>query len=181
MNKFITRLRNRRGEGTLYTVVVVLAVLLTATVVWEYTRLFIIAGGVREAVQSSIISVATTNYDEVYNGLREGYSGGYSLYGASWDETLDYGDIYGQLDRTLGLSRQGGRHVKFAGESLEYTLWGLNVEIINAPFAPSNPDSAGKFFAEATIELEVPLSFGWSFLPPMRITLDVKAGYTPKF
>ena len=181
MKRMINRLRNRSGEGTLYAVVIVLAVLLIATVIWEYTRLYIIAGGVRDAVQSSIISVATTNYDEVYNGLREGYSGGYALSGATWDETLDTGDIYGQLDRTLGLARHGGRHVKYAGDTLEYSLWGLDVEIINAPFAPTDPESAGKFLAEATIELEAPLSFGWSFMPPMRITLHVKAGYTQKF
>jgi len=181
MSKLKQILRDRRGEGALYAVIAVLAVLLLATAVWEYSRLFIIAGGVRDAVQSSIISVATTNYDEVYNGLREGYSGGYTLYGASWDQTMDTGDIYGQLDRTLSLSRQGGRHVKFSGDTLEYAVWGLNVDIINAPFAPSNPDSAGKFLAKATIELEAPLSFGWAFLPPMRVTLHVKAGYTPKF
>ncbi len=55
------------------------------------------------------------------------------------------------------------------------------MNIKNAPFAPSNTDSANKFLSEATIELEVPLSFGWESLPPMRITLHVKAGYTPKF
>jgi len=174
-------LRDRRGEGALYAVIAVLAVMMLATVIWEYARLYIIAGGVRDAVQGSIISVATTNYDEVYNGLREGYSGGYALYGVSWDQALDAGDVYGQLDKTLNLSRQGGRHVKFAGGTLEYALWGLDVEIVNAPFAPPNPDSAGKFLAKATIELEAPLSFGWGFLPPMRVTLHVKAGYTPKF
>jgi len=181
MSRLKKILRNRCGEGALYAVIAVLAVLLLATAVWEYARLYIIAGGVRDAVQSSIISVATTNYDEVYNGLREGYSGGYVLYGASWDQALDTGDIYSQLDKTLSLSRQEGRHVKFAGDALEYALWGLDVKIINAPFAPSNPSSAGKFLAKATIELEAPLSFGWAFQPPMRVTLHVKAGYTPKF
>ncbi|SHH69593.1 hypothetical protein [Desulfosporosinus lacus] len=174
-------LKNKGGDGSLIAVVIVISILLISSSVYEYIRLTIIARGVRDAVQSSIISVATTNYDEVYNGLREGYSGGYSLEGSSWDESLDTGDIYSQLDSTLGLTRQNGKHVKYARETLEYSLWGLNVAIINAPFAPSNADSAGKFLAEATLELEVPLSFGWESLPPMCITLHVKASYTPKF
>ncbi|HWR57061.1 MAG TPA: hypothetical protein VN462_11155 [Negativicutes bacterium] len=178
MNKL---LRSKRGDGNLLAIVVVISILLISCSVYEYTRLMIIAGGVRDAVQSSIISVATTNYDEVYNGLREGYSGGYTLDGDYWDESLDIGDIYGQLDSTLGLTRQSGKHVKYAGETLEYSLWGLDVDIKNAPFAPSSAGAADKFLAEATIELEVPLSFGWESLPPMRITLHVKAGYTPKF
>ena len=173
--------RSKRGEGTLLAVVVVIAILLISCSVYEYLRLTIIAGGVRDAVQSSIISVATTNYDELYNGLREGYSGGYTLDGEYWDESLDIGDVYGQLDNTLGLSQKSGKHVKYAGETLEYSVWGLEVDIKNAPFAPSNAADADKFLAEATIELEVPLSFAWASLPPMRITLHVKAGYTPKF
>jgi len=72
MQKILGTLKNRRGDGNLLAIVIVLAILLTASGIWEYMRLMIIATGVRDAVQSSIISVATTNYDEVYNGLREG-------------------------------------------------------------------------------------------------------------
>lgn len=174
-------LKSKHGNGNLLAIVVVISIMLISCSVYEYMRLMIIAKGIRDAVQSAVISVATTNYDEVYNGLREGYSGGYKLSGNKWDESLDIGDIYSQLDSTLGLTRQGGKHVKYADETLEYSLWGLDVDIKNAPFAPSNANTANKFLAEATIELEVPLSFGWKSLPSMRITLHVKAGYTPKF
>lgn len=177
----IKKLKNNRGEGSLLALVVALSIVFISCAVYEYVRLMIIAKGVRDAVQSAIISVATTNYDEVYNGLREGYSGGYLLSGDYWDEYLDTGNMYGQLDRTLGLSRQGVKHLKYAGDTMEYAVWGLNVKIKNAPFAPFDNNAADKFLAEATIELEVPLSFGWGGLPPMRITLNVKAGYVPKF
>lgn len=172
-------LKSKRGGGNLLAIIVVISILLISCAGYEYSRLMIITGGVRDAVQSSILSVAVTNYDELYNGLREGYSGGYALDDERWEESLDVGDIYGQLHDTLGLSQQDGKHVKYAGETLEYSIWGLEVYIENAPFAPSN--NANNFLAEATIELEVPLSFAWTSLPPMRITLGVKAGYTPKF
>jgi len=77
--------RSKCGDGSLIAVVVVISILLISCSVYEYIRLTIIARGVRDAVQSSIISVATTNYDELYNGLREGYSGGYTLDGDNWD------------------------------------------------------------------------------------------------
>ncbi|MFR3166196.1 MAG: hypothetical protein ACLTQG_30635 [Hungatella sp.] len=73
----------------------------------SFSRLSIIANGVRNALQSAVISVATTNYDEAYNGLREGYSGGYWLSGEQWEENLDYGDIYEQLDELLGRQTMG--------------------------------------------------------------------------
>ena len=64
---------------------------------------------------------------------------------------------------------------------MEYRVSNLNVTVTNAPFAPSDRDGSQRFQADATIFLEVPLSFGWSRLPPMRITLNCKAGWTPKF
>ncbi len=48
---------------------------------------------------------------------------------------------------------------------MEFRVWGLDVEIRNAPFASG--DSAGdRFLADCEIELEVPVSFGGSFSRP---------------
>lgn len=147
----------------------------------EYMRLMIIASGVRDAVQSAIISTVNDNYDDVYHGVREGYAGGYRPSGSSWESSIDYGDIYEYLDNILGLQKSGGYHVKYAGEAVEFKLSGLSVDITNAPLAPSDPDSAQGFFADAVIRLEVPVYFGGKSLPPMRINLKVQAKYMPLF
>jgi hypothetical protein len=142
----------------------------------------LIAQGVRDSVQSSIISVSTGNYSEVYASLREGYSGGYVNDGGGFNEQINTGDVYARLSGLLGLRREGSRYVKYVGgDVVEYRLSNLTVNVINAPFAPSNGSTSQRFQAEATIFLEVPLSFGWGHLPPMRITLKVKAGWTAKF
>ena len=105
-------LRGRSGMSYMLTVSLVLALLMLLCVMAEFARLGLIAYGVRDALQQSVISVATTNYNEVYDGLREGYSGGYRTDGSRWTANLDYGDVYGNLDRILGLGTQGGYHVK---------------------------------------------------------------------
>lgn len=174
-------LSNRSGNAFPLAITLALSIIIISCGIFEYMRLMIIASGVRDAVQSSIISVSTENYDEVYNGLREGYAGGYELSGSNWLANIDTGDVYDQLDNTLGLQYENGYHVKYAGEKVEYSLSGLSVNIINASFAPSNGESAGSFLAEATVLLEVPLSFGWEALPPMSIKLKLSAGYTPKY
>ena len=38
-----------------------------------------------------------------YHGVREGYSGAYQPLAGYFEESLDYGDIYGRLDDILGL------------------------------------------------------------------------------
>lgn len=177
--KFI---RNTFGNGYPLVIAAVLAILIISCAIFEYMRLVIIATGVRDAVQSSIIAVATENYAQVYNGLREGYSGGYTLTAAdTWSEQFSTCDVYARLDQTLGLTVQGNKHIKYAGTEEEFAVSGLNISVQNAPFAPASPSTVSKFEAEGTITLEVPFSFGWHALPPMKSTLTVKAGYTPKF
>ena len=147
----------------------------------EYIRLLIIAQGVRDAMQTAVISTVNDNYDDVYHGVREGYSGGYQPMAGDFEESLDYGDIYGRLEEVLGLSYQGGTRVKFTEDGkTEFRVWGLDVDIENAPLAGG--DRAGnRFVANCEIELEVPVSFGGRLLPATRITVATSAGYTPRF
>ena len=37
------------------------------------------------------------------------------------------------------------------------------------------------FEADVSVQLEIPLSFGWEALPPVGMTIRAKAAYMPKF
>lgn len=94
------------------------------------------------------------------------------------------GDIYAYLDSVIGTEPAGGRRVKYAGDSgrvVEYVVDGLDVTIRNAPLAPSDPQNAQRFEADAVIRLEAPVRFGGRLLPSMHITLKVQAGYIEVF
>lgn len=172
-------LRSKAGNSTPMTIALVLGLLLLICAMAEFFRLGIIVQGVRDGLQQSIITVATTNYDETYNGLREGYSGGFVLSGDSWQENLDYDDVYYRLDNLLGTDSQGGYHVKALEKGFEYRLSNLNVTIINTPFTPGNANQ--NFEADARITIEIPLSFGWDAVPPLTMEIRTRAAYMPKF
>lgn len=179
MGKLKKMIKDNKGMSYPLTVALVLVLLMTLCVLAEFFRLSIITYGVRNVLQESVISVATTNYNEVYDGLREGYSGGYFMIGDCWEEILDYGDVYTQLDRQLGTNPDGAYHVKWQRNGYEYRVTNLNVSISNAPFAPDNADI--NFEVDVSVQLEVPLSFGWEALPPVRMTIRTKAAYMPRF
>ena len=158
-------LKRKNGNSTPTTVALVLGLLLLICAMAEFFRLMVIVQGVRDGVQQAVVAVMTTNYDEAYNGLREGYSGGYVRSGNQWVERLDYSDVYHRLDQLLGTRRQGSYHVKAQTQETggyEYRLSGLFVEIIR-------------------VTIEVPFSFGWGFVPPLRMEIRTRAAYMPKF
>lgn len=71
-------LRDRKGNGFPLAIAITLALVIIFCGISEYIRLLIIAQGVRDAVQTAVISTVNDNYDDVYHGVREGYSGGIS-------------------------------------------------------------------------------------------------------
>lgn len=178
-------LKDQSGVSFPLIIAVTLALIIILCGVSEYFRLNIIAAGVKEATEDAIISAVNDNYANVYHGVREGYSGGYMPDGAeSWEAAISEGDIYTYLDGTLGTQIRGGRHVKYAGDdgtALEFAITGLTVTVRNAPLAPSDPENAQRFEADALIRLEVPVRFGGRLLPSMHITLKVQAGYIQVF
>lgn len=182
MKRLARMLHCKKGNSYPLAIAIALGIIIILFAGFEYMRLMLIAQGVRDGVQSAIISVSTENYSDVYAALREGYSGGFVNEGSGFREQVRTGDIYAKLSQLLGLKRDGSSYVKYIdGDVVEYRVSNLSVRVINTPFAPSDRNAVQQFRAEATIHLEVPLSFGWSNLPPMRMTLRTVAGWTPKF
>lgn len=173
----IDRLTNRDGNATLFACVIALCLLMLFTAVSEFFRIKIIVEGINEAVQSAVISVTTQNYDDVYNGLREGYSGGYELNNHDkWEERVDKGAVYVNLKNTLGLNERGE---KYSGSELEYAISDIDVNITNSLFATNT--NSQRFESQVLIILKVPLSFGWDKIPLLIVRMKVNAGYLPKF
>jgi hypothetical protein len=181
MTRLINCFRDKKGSSFPLIIAITLALVIIMCGILEFFRLNIIASGVKEAVQDAIIITVNDNYANVYHGVREGYSGGYLPDGSSFSYSVDTGDVYGHMDSTLGTTVESGKHIKYSGDVVEYKLSGLEVTVRNAPLAPSSPNNAQHFEADAVIFLEVPVQFGGKQLPPMKIKLKVQAGYTEVF
>ena len=172
-------LKGKPGDGFPMTISVTLCLLLIFCGISEYFRVTIIAQGVRDAVQESVISTINDNFDDVYHAVREGYAAGYSpTEDGAWEESIDTGNIYAQLAATLGLTSTGSGYASYAGDELEYTLSELAVTLSNNGLASGESEG---YLANATLVLEIPTGFAGRILPPVRMLLRVQAKYIPKF
>lgn len=181
MKQLTKCLRDQQGMAYPLVIALTLALLMILCGIMEFFRLSLIASGVKEALQDAVVAVVNDNYANVYHGVREGYSGGYYTEGDGFEESVDTGNIYYQLDEILGTCRENGARVKYAGSVVEYRITGLEVTIRNAPLAPSDPQNVQRFEADAVIWLEVPMHFAGKTFSSMRLKLKVQAGYTEVF
>ena len=171
--------RRRPGEGTPMILAIVLILLMLFCTVAEFCRVWIIAQGVKDATQQAVISTVNDNYDDVYHAVREGYAAGWYPDGTGrWDESVDTGDVYGQLSETLGLERSGRGYQKISDGNVEYTISGLYVKLDNNGL--SSGQSEG-YTATVEIHLEVPVRFLGNLLPSASMTLHTEAKYVPLF
>lgn len=160
-------------------IAVTLCLLMLFMLISEYFRVNIIVQGVRDAVQQAVIATVNENYDDVYHSVREGYAAGWFPEGdGEWFESIDTGDIYGNLSYILGLTTDGEGYMKYAGNELEYTISDLSVHISNNAIASGRSE---RYLATATLHLEVPTRFAGRVLPPVSLNLQVQAKYIPKF
>ena len=172
-------LRSRSGEGYPMVIAVALCLLMLFMLISEYFRVNIIVQGVRDAVQQAVIATVNENYDDVYHSVREGYAAGWYPDGTGrWDESVDTGDVYGQLASTLGLENTGSGYQKISNGNVEYTISGLSVELSNN--ALSSGQSKG-YTAAVEIRLEVPVRFLGNLLPAAEMMLHTEAKYVPVF
>lgn len=171
-------LKDRSGNMMPLVAAVAIGMLLIILGVSEYMRLVITAAGIKDAMESAIISTVNDNYDEVYHSVREGYAAGYEPDGESFVASVDYGDIYDRLCFLLGLEEDGDGYVKINnGGETEYRLSGLSVSIPNTALG----GGGDTYHADASVRLEVPVRFAGKIITNMSIHLRVRAAYTEKF
>ena len=182
MKKFVKKtmalLRNRKGNMMPMIVAVTLGMLFIILGISEYMRLMITAAGVKDAMESAIISTVNDNYNEVYHSVREGYAAGYEPYGESFVSSVDYGDIYSRLCFLLGLEEEEEGYVRMGNdEETEYRLSGLSVSIPNTALG----GGGGAYYADASIQLEVPVRFAGTLITDMSIIIKNRAVYRERF
>ena len=181
MRKILKRtmalLKDRKGNMMPLVVSVTMGMLLIILGITEYMRLVITAAGVKDAMESAILSTVNDNYNEVYHSVREGYAAGYEPYGEGFTSSVDYGDIYGRLCFLLGLEEEGEGYVRMGNDGeTEYRLSGLSVSIPNTALG-----GGGAYYADASIRLEVPVRFAGRLITDMSIIIKNRAVYREKF
>jgi len=199
-------LTDKKGNAVILACSITIALIMIFCAISEYLRMQDICTSIRDAVQKSVINVATGNYDSIDESTREGYGGAYlcssnsdegfnadegdedvddsvSLDG-SWGDSSDQGDIYNELSDMLNLEAiDDDTYEKDDEDKEEFKVSGLTTNIINTSEVPDDTaqEDTKKLTIETYINVEIPLSFGFGDLPPVHFRLKVDSEYRQKF
>ncbi len=177
VNKAKAILKNKNGSSYMYAIVIVLIMLILYAVVSESFRLNIIAKGVRDNLESAIISVVTDNWNNTFNGTRQSYGGAYTYDVGGWIDDYSNGDLYNDLIDTLGMDNDGAGLTKFIGDTGEFYLSDIEVDVANASLG--NDDE--EFIANVKAKLTVPLDVNLGTIENIIIDIQTEAKLRPKF
>ncbi|HEY5557793.1 hypothetical protein [Acetobacterium sp.] len=186
MMQIIKRIKGK-DEGSMapLVVVVLLISLLLFCVGWEYLRMVTIVMQLDHAVELSVEGVATENWENIYQGVREGYAGAYTKNDVldGWDDVMTRQNILSQLNEMIDFETVGTSWVKkddsgrilFQLEPKE-----TEVKIINTGLGATEREA---LVIETTNTITVPWMFAglWLDAEPLVIHRTTECQYTPKF
>lgn len=179
------KVKTDKGSMTPYVIVFVLVFMMLMAAVWEYQRIYSVLAQVDQSVISAVEGVAQENWDEIYQGVREGYAGAYTKDKLidNWKEIINRKRITEQMKEMIDLKEDVLLLSKVDDQGkLIFSIKpdAMQINIINAEF----DDKEGKsLVVEAVNQVEVPFMFlGEMFnIPSITFTRTTRVHYVPKF
>ena len=183
-NKLIRNIKNKNGNGMIFSCVLVLVFIMIFTVMLEHSKTYMLTESIRDGMESAVTSVATNNCNKVYSSQREGYFTNYEYDANSWQKSVENTNLDNYLSESLGVKKESNTYVKRSkdGEK-EFELTNVQLNVTSPEIAPTEKNKNKETFnIELVGNVKIYKSFA-SFLTDKEtnVTLGAKAGYMPKF
>lgn len=178
-NKLIKFIKNKNGQHSggiyIYSIVIMYVFIILSILYGKIYTIYTIGMRVKETMKEACIYVMTSNWDELFHGIKEGYAGAYNFEG---EELIDADRVYDIMQKELETEKFEGQYVKY-GNSLNeiiFKYYDIDMKINNTGF--KNVDDSYnidlKLTFEAPIEL-IKIKF------PIKIDLKNNARWTAKY
>lgn len=169
-------LSDKKGAVTVQTMVIVFGIMIVFSIAFQFIRVSIVASGVRDTMRNDVIDAVDANYNNAFDGMREGNSDAYSADNA-WAECADSSSVVSGVVSFLGLTSNGSAYVKEDDGTTQYSISGIAVNLQNPPMGTDDI----KLNIRATYTLSVPVSLFLIRLPQLSLPQSVNAGFQQKF
>lgn len=169
MELIASKLREERGEVTLWGAAILLVSIILFTVALEVNHTYVTIDMVKERTNAAVLAVAASNVSKVHDGVREGAGTARAFNGSSWNYIVSTDAVIHGLIISLNATQSGTALTRDNG-----------VQLTAIHTSAANNDG-GKLNFTTTLIVKIPLSVGGGALPPIEHNLEVHTTYEPKF
>ena len=130
---------------------------------------------VKETMKEACIYVMTSNWDELFHSIKEGYAGGYNYKG---EELIDEERVYNIMQKELETIRQENTFIKLVNntDKVVYKYYDIEMTINNTGYKNVN-DS---YSIDLKLTFEAPLELLFMNIP-IKVDLKSKAKWIAKY
>lgn len=177
-----------RGSVYIYGVCVIMALAMVLSALFEYFRVSGTIERVDRAYEKAMLSVAITNYDEIYNTMREetqiggGFEGGNETIKDSdekpeWSYFNDMGDVASELASLLDIDED--ENSIFSYDSYGYLQYIVSDFQMNIKQTPAYK-SENKYEISGQFHIELPLYFFGQEISRLKMDIPSTAAWKSK-
>lgn len=174
------------GNMSFNALIVIITFMMLMSISWEYVRIFSVLNDLDNSVVSSVEGVAQENWDEIYQGVREGYAGAYTKDELTddWEEIINRKQIIEQMKEMYDFEEDGLLLTKVGSDGK--TIFSIEpdemeITVINTSF---DDDEGAALVVEATNTVVLPFMFlagMFDEVPAIEFERTTKVRYVPKF
>lgn len=177
IKQFLKNKSASAGAGTyIFAVFIMFVGVMISIILDKYYAVFYNIKIVNETMKDACIYVMTSNWDEIFYSVREGYSGAYNING---NDLLDSDRVYNIMQDDLGTIRYGNVYMKCENNNLSniiYSYYDIRMAVNNTGFKNTN----NKYNVDLSLTFETQINM-FNIHYPMIFELKNKASWEPKF
>lgn len=167
----INRLKNNKGNTSPLFLVLLFMICLFASIIMEYAKSYTIIHLVQNSLDTATLTVSTENAPEIYNGLREGHTGGYNLDTPTPVVKVVKKTLFEYLEISLNVKSVDGKLVKqTASKNTVFFLSNFTFNVIPTEYAPKSKNAT--FTANISCKLTIPFN---DFFGNFKLEIPIKS------
>lgn len=158
---------NKGATSVVNVTVIILVAIMFLALFWEYFSMYNRMSLITDHMEQTIIKTATSNYYNVYKGIREGNSSAHDYAGNDiWVAVVTTEDVIAGLEKTLTLDKNNNTLSKYTSDgTLLYSISNIQSQVSNVEVGTTSADAV-KLTFYTTADAIIPLHF-------MGVTINV--------
>lgn len=129
---------------------------------------------IKESMKEACLYVMTSNWDELYSSIREGYAGAYDFEG---EALIDPERVYNIMQKELGVIKNEHEYIKYDElNNVVYKYYNIKMDVNNTGFR----NTADSYNIDLSLTYEAPIKL-LSISYPIVVDLKHKARWRAKY